>query len=29
MRKPLVIALVAAFGLATFAISPSPVVGGC
>jgi hypothetical protein len=29
MRKPLVIALVAAFGFATIAFSPSPVVGGC
>jgi hypothetical protein len=29
MRKPLVIALVAAFGLATIALSPSPVTGGC
>jgi hypothetical protein len=29
MRKPLVIALVAGLGLATFAFSPSPVTGGC
>ena len=29
MRKPLVIAVVAGLGLASFAFSPSPVVGGC